>query len=142
VFARLARHTPPNALPGTNYRIGDVELAARLSCFLWSSTPDDRLLNLAIAGHLHDPKQLETEVRRMLADPRSEALVNNFAGQWLYLRNLKTTQPDIFTYPNFDDDLPDSMRRETELFFGSMMREDRNVTDLQRLAASRSVSGN
>jgi len=129
-FVFRFEHAPANATPGTNYRIGDVELASRLSYFLWSSAPDDHLLNLAIAGHLHEPKQLEAEVRRMLADSRSEALVTNFAGQWLYLRNLKTAQPDVFTYPNFDDNLLDSMRRKTELFFGSIMREDRNVTDM------------
>ena len=129
-FVFRFEHTPDNVAPGTNYRVSDLELASRLSYFLWSSAPDDRLLTLAAAGHLHEPKQLEAETRRMLADPRSEALITNFAGQWLYLRNLKSVQPDIFTYPNFDDNLLDSMRRETELFFGSIMREDRNVTDL------------
>ncbi len=129
-FVFRFEHTPPNVVPGTNYRITDLELASRLSYFLWSSAPDDRLLTLAAANHLHEPKQLDAEVRRMLADPRSEALIANFAGQWLYLRNLKSAQPDIFTYPNFDDNLLDSMRRETELFFGSIIREDRNVTDL------------
>jgi hypothetical protein len=121
---------PPTVAPGANYRVSDVELASRLSYFLWSSLPDDRLLALASANRLHEPKQLEAEVRRMLADPRSEALVSNFAGQWLYLRNLKTVQPDIFTYPNFDENLLDSMRRETELFFGSIIHEDRNIMDL------------
>ncbi len=129
-FVFRFEHTPANAAPGTNYSITDIELASRLSYFLWSSAPDDRLLTLAAANHLHEPKQLEAEVRRMLADPRSEALITNFAGQWLYLRNLKNAQPDIFTYPNFDDNLLDSMRRETELFFASIIREDRNVTDL------------
>ncbi len=129
-FVFRFEQTPPHVAPGTNYRVSDPELAARLSYFLWSSAPDDRLLNLAEQGHLHEPKTLETEVRRMLADDRSEALVENFAGQWLYLRNLKSAQPDVFTYPNFDENLLDSMRHETELFFGSIMREDRNVTDL------------
>lgn len=129
-FVFRFEHTPANVAPGTNYRVSDIELASRLSYFLWSSAPDDRLLTLAIANRLHDPKELEAEVRRMLADPRAEALVSNFAGQWLYLRNLKTVQPDVFTYPNFDDNLLDSMRRETELFFGSIMHEDRNITDL------------
>jgi hypothetical protein len=129
-FVFRFEHTPANAAPNTNYRVSDIELASRLSYFLWSSAPDDRLLTLAIANRLHDPKELEAEVRRMLADPRAEALVSNFAGQWLYLRNLKTVQPDVFTYPNFDDNLLDSMRRETELFFGSIMHEDRNITDL------------
>jgi hypothetical protein len=129
-FVFRFEHTPPGTAPGANYPVTDVELASRLSYFLWSSAPDDRLLTLAAANHLHEPKQLEAEVRRMLADPRSEALITNFAGQWLYLRNLKGAQPDIFTYPNFDDNLLDSMRRETELFFASIIREDRNITDL------------
>ena len=129
-FVFRFEHTPAGTAPGANYPITDIELASRLSYFLWSSAPDDRLLSLAAANHLHEPKQLEAEVRRMLADSRSEALTTNFAGQWLYLRNLKGVQPDIFTYPNFDDNLLDSMRRETELFFSSIIREDRSVTDL------------
>jgi hypothetical protein len=129
-FVFRFEHTPARVTPGSNYPVSDLELASRLSYFLWSSAPDDRLLNIAAERHLHEAKVLQAEVRRMLADPRSAALVANFAGQWLYLRNLKDVQPDIFTYPNADENLLDSMRRETELFFGSIVREDRNVTDL------------
>jgi hypothetical protein len=101
-----------------------------LSFFLWSSIPDDELLDLAIAGRLKEPAVLEKQVRRMLADARSETLVNNFADQWLYLRNLETIIPDARAFPDFDDNLRQAMRRETELFFESIMREDRNVVDL------------
>ena len=129
-FVFRFERTPAGAAPGSNYRIGDVELASRLSYFLWSSAPDEQLLGLAVRRKLSVPAVLEQQVRRMLADPRAEALATNFAGQWLYLRNLKDAQPDIFTYPNFDDNLLQSMRRETELFFDSIVREDRNVMDL------------
>jgi hypothetical protein len=121
---------PAGAAPGANYRITDLELASRLSYFLWSTIPDEELLTLAEHGNLKDRAVLRQQVRRMLADKRSEALAQNFAGQWLYLRNLRDAQPDIFTYPNFDDNLLQSMRRETELFFDSIVREDRNVLDL------------
>jgi len=121
---------PPNIGSNTNYRLTDVELASRLSFFLWSSIPDDDLLNLAIAGKLHDPAVFEKQVRRMLTDQRSESLVTNFASQWLYLRNLESIVPDARLFPDYDDNLRQSLRRETELFFDSIMREDRNVTDL------------
>jgi hypothetical protein len=114
----------------TAYRLTDLELASRLSFFLWSSIPDDELLNLAIAGKLKDPALLERQVQRMLADPRSESLVNNFADQWLYLRNLENIIPDARLFPDYDDNLRQAMRRETELFFESIMRENRNVLDL------------
>jgi hypothetical protein len=129
-FVFRFERTPAGVAPGANYRIGDLELASRLSYFLWSSAPDEQLLGLAARRKLSVPAVLEQQVRRMLADPRSEALATNFAGQWLYLRNLKDAQPDIFTYPNFDDNLLQSMRRETELFFDSIVREDRDVMDL------------
>ncbi len=129
-FVFRFERTPADAAPGTNYRVTDIELASRLSYFLWSSAPDDELLNLANEGKLKDRNVLRQQVQRMLADTRSEALAQNFAGQWLYLRNLRDAQPDVFTYPNFDDNLLQSMRRETELFFGSVVREDRNVLDL------------
>jgi hypothetical protein len=129
-FVFRFEQTPANAAPGTNYRVTDLELASRLSYFLWSSAPDNELLTLAAANKLKDRDTLEKQVKRMLADPRSEALAQNFAGQWLYLRNLRDAQPDVFTYPNFDDNLLQSMRRETELFFDSIVREDRNVLDL------------
>ncbi|MGB6943498.1 MAG: DUF1592 domain-containing protein [Bryobacteraceae bacterium] len=121
---------PSSVAAGSPYRIDDLELASRLSFFLWSSIPDDELLNLAIAGKLSEPATLRSQVRRMLADPRSEALATNFAAQWLYLRNLKNFSPDPNEFPNFDDNLRQSMRTETEMFFESVVNEDRNVLDL------------
>ena len=121
---------PPNVEPGVNYRISDLELASRLSYFLWSSSPDEELIALASAGKLHDAATLEKQVRRMLLDSRAETLATNFAGQWLHLQNLKDAQPDAFLFPRFNRNLIESMRRETELFFGSIMHEDRNVFDL------------
>ncbi|MGH9148595.1 MAG: DUF1592 domain-containing protein, partial [Vicinamibacterales bacterium] len=119
-----------NIPAGRPYRISDLELASRLSFFLWSSLPDDELISLASQGRLRNPKVLEQQVRRMLADARSDALVSNFAGQLLYLRNLGATSPDGIFYPDWDDELRQSLQRETELFFESLMREDRNVIDL------------
>jgi hypothetical protein len=113
-----------------NHRITDLELASRLSFFLWSTVPDDQLITLASQNKLHEPSVFEKQVRRMLADTRSQALTNNFAGQWLRLQNLKGVSPDLFEYPDFDRTLSDSMRRETELLFDSVLREDRKVTDL------------
>lgn len=121
---------PANIAPNTPYRLTDLELASRLSFFLWSSIPDGELLDVAIAGKLREPGVLEKQVRRMLADSRSEALVNNFAYQWLYLRNLENITPDARLFPDFDDNLRQAMRRETELFFESIVREDHNVVDL------------
>jgi mono/diheme cytochrome c family protein len=121
---------PKGAAPGAPYRVSDVELASRLSFFLWSSIPDDELLDTAIQGKLRAPGMLERQVRRMLADERSAALVSNFAGQWLYLRNLASSNPDMRLFAGFDDNLRQSFRRETELFFNSIMREDRNVLQL------------
>jgi hypothetical protein len=119
-----------DAPPGSSYRIGDFELASRLSFFLWSSIPDDELLQLASAGRLSNPAVLDRQVRRMLADPKSQALVENFAGQWLQLRNLRNVQPNTDLFPDFDDNLRQSFRRETELLFESMVQEDRGVVDL------------
>ncbi|MGA2882704.1 MAG: DUF1592 domain-containing protein [Bryobacteraceae bacterium] len=121
---------PGNVADGAAYRIDDLELASRLSFFLWSSVPDDELLNLAVAGKLSDPTTLDSQVRRMLADPRSQALSTNFAAQWLYLRNLKNFAPDPNEFPDFDDNLRQSLLTETEMFFGSIVNEDRNVLDL------------
>jgi hypothetical protein len=121
---------PPGILPGTAYRIDDLELASRLSYFLWSSMPDDELLDLATRGELSRPDVLEQQVRRMLADERSRSLVSNFAGQWLYLRNLEAFIPDMRLFPDFDDNLRQALRQETELFFESILREDRSVLDL------------
>src|SRR4029079_18408336 len=106
------------------------ELASRMSFFIWSSVPDDQLLTIAAQGRLKDPAVLERQVKRMLADPKSKALVDNFAAQWLFVRNLQSVLPDTQTFPNFDDNLRQGFRRESELFFESIMREDRNVLDL------------
>jgi mono/diheme cytochrome c family protein len=123
--------TPPQDLaPGRSYRVSDVELASRLSFFLWSSIPDEELLNAAVKGQLRNAEALERQVRRMLADPRSEAFVANFAGQWLYLRNLEAIEPESFLFPDFEDSLRQAMRRETELFFQSILRENRSALDL------------
>ena len=121
---------PTDIASGEGYRISDLELASRLSFFLWSSIPDDELLDTAIAGTLRDPEVLEHQVRRLLSDPRAEALVENFAEQWLYLRNLAVTVPDPRLFLDFDDNLRQAFLRETELFFESIVREDRSVLDL------------
>ena len=114
------------------YRISDLELASRLSFFLWSSVPDDALLDAAIRGELRRPEVLERHVRRMLADPRSYNLASNFAGQWLRLRNVTSVDPNVRLYPDFDDNLRQAFRTETELFVDSVVREDRSVLDLLR----------
>ena len=121
---------PIGLASGTPYRISDLELASRLSFFLWSSIPDDELLDLAEQGQLSDPTVLEEQTRRMLVDARSSALVSNFARQWLYLGNLESITPDSRLFPDFDDNLRQAFRRETELFFESIVREDRSVLDL------------
>lgn len=121
---------PPGIPPNTAYRISDLELASRLSFFLWSSIPDEELLETAIAGQLRNPGVLEAQTQRMLADPRSRSLVKNFAGQWLYLRNLESITPDLRLFPDFDDNLRQAFRQETELFFESVVRENRSVLDL------------
>jgi hypothetical protein len=121
---------PAGSVPGSVYRISGFELASRLSFFLWSSIPDDALLDLAAQGKLKDPAVLRQQVRRMLDDPRSDALVSNFAGQWLSLRNLAVMTPDPDVFPEFDESLRRSMREETDLFFASVLREDRSVLEL------------
>jgi hypothetical protein len=126
---RIERY-PDNIPANTAYRISDLELASRLSFFLWSSIPDDPLLKLAERGKLKDPVVLEQQVRRMLADPRSKALVENFAGQWLYLRNVQASWPNPEVFPDFIANLRDHFQQETELFFESMLRDDRSVLDL------------
>jgi mono/diheme cytochrome c family protein len=126
---RLERD-PADLGPGGPYRISDLELASRLSFFLWSSIPDDQLLDVAARGRLKDPKILEEQVRRMLADSRATALVVNFGGQWLFLRNMKAVDPDANAFPDFDENLRDAFRRETELFLESQMREDRPMAEL------------
>ncbi len=129
-FLFRVERDPPGAAPGSVYRLGDVELASRLSFFLWSSIPDDELLRAAERGALGNARELERQVRRMIADPRADAFVANFAGQWLYLRNLDAVIPVQSVFPNFDDTLREGLRRETELFFASVLREDRSVLDL------------
>ena len=123
----------PKGLAGKSpYRITDLELASRLSFFLWSSVPDDELLDVAARGQLNQPDVLAKQTRRMLADPRSRSLVSNFASQWLHLRNLDSITPDGRLFPDFDDNLRQAMRRETELLFEEVLRDDRSVLDLLR----------
>jgi mono/diheme cytochrome c family protein len=119
-----------SAAPGSLYRVSNLELASRLSFFLWSSIPDDELLEAAVAGNLHEPPLLERQVRRMLADPRAASLVTNFAAQWLFLRDLDAKRPDEILFADFDETLRQAMRRETELFIESVFGEDRSVLDL------------
>jgi hypothetical protein len=114
---------------GATYAVSDLELASRLSFFLWSSIPDDDLLNAAVKGTLRKPGVLEQQVRRMLADQRSDALSANFAGQWLQLRTVEGTSPNEFLFPNFGENLRRDFRRETELFFQSVVRENRSLLD-------------
>jgi hypothetical protein len=114
----------------TVYRISDIQLASRLSFFIWSSIPDDELLDLAARGELSKPEILDQQVRRMLADERARSLAGNFAGQWLHLRNLDSITPDLRLFPDFDDNLRQAFRQETELLFESVLREDRSVLDL------------
>ena len=121
---------PGNVAVGTAYRITDLELASRLSFFLWSSIPDDELLDVAIAGRLRNPATLEQQVKRMLADPRSESMVTNFAAQWLYIRDIDSKIPDQLLFPDFDETLRVAFRRETELFIDSILRDNRSVLDL------------
>ena len=129
-FVFRFERTPAGIAPGTNFHISDLELASRLSYFLWSTAPDDQLITLASQHKLKDPSVLEQQVLRMLADPRAEALATSFAEQWLGLRNLRDLQPDVYVFPNWDNNLTQSMRRETQLFFDSILHENRNVVDL------------
>ena len=130
VFLFRIERDPPNVPPGTVFRISDLELASRLSFFLWSSIPDDQLLDLAERGRLRDPAVLEQQVRRMLRDPRSKAMVSNFGGQWLQLRRLANLSPDPLEFPSFDDTLRADLAQETELFLESMVREDHPLMEL------------
>ena len=129
-FVYRGEREPAGVAADKSYRISDLALASRLSFFLWSSIPDDTLIDLAAQGKLRDPAVLEKQVRRMLADPKSQALIANFTGQWLNVRSLKTSEPVVNLFPDFDDNLRNAFQRETELFFDSIVHEDRSVLDL------------
>ena len=129
-FLFRVERDPPGAAPGEAYAVGDVALASRLSFFLWAGPPDDELLALAERGELGDPAALDRQVRRMLADERAGSLTTNFAGQWLHLRNLDAAAPDMRLFPDFDDNLRQAFREETERLFAEVLRENRPVTDL------------
>jgi mono/diheme cytochrome c family protein len=129
-FLFRSESSPAALAAGTPHRVTDLELASRLSFFLWSSIPDDELLNLAIAGRLRAPGVLEAQVRRMIADDRADALMTAFTGQWLQLRNLDKVTPDVLLFPDFDDNVRQAMRKETELFFASVVRENRSALTL------------
>ena len=129
-FLFRVERVPANLPPGSTYRLSDLDLASRLSFFLWSSIPDDDLLNVAIRGKLKDPKVLEQQVRRMLRDPRSRALVDGFANRWLELSKLPGVVPDNDLYKEFDENLRDAMAKETQIFIASQLQEDRSVTEL------------
>jgi hypothetical protein len=129
-FLIRVEEDPAGLAPGSVYRVSDLELASRMSFFIWSSLPDDILLEAAVRGDLHSPKLLEQQVRRMLADPRARSLVTNFASQWLQLRKLEAITPDLRLFPNFDDNLRQSFREETELFLEGIVQDDRPVTEM------------
>jgi hypothetical protein len=129
-FLYRIERAPAGHPPGSPFTVSDLDLASRLSFFLWSSVPDEQLLNVAAAGRLKDQAVLEQQVRRMLADPRSESMVNNFAAQWLFLRDVEVKAPDLFLFQDFEENLRASFERETELFLDSILREDRSVLDL------------
>ena len=129
-FLVRVERDPAAGAPGSVYTLSDLELASRLSFFLWSSIPDDELLGLAEAGRLRAPAALAGQVRRMLADARAQAFIDNFGGQWLQLRNLRNKQPNSHEFPDFDDNLRRYLQTETEMFFGSIVREDRSILEL------------
>src|SRR5690606_12032228 len=130
-FLYRIESSPADVPVGASHAISDLELASRLSFFLWSSIPDDELLGLAVDGRLRDPDVLEAQVRRLIADARAAALVENFTGQWLQLRNLEQRiRPDILMFPDFDANLRDAFRRETEMLFEHVLRLDLPVHEL------------
>lgn len=149
-FLFIGEQDPAGSAPGSVHAISDLEFASRLALFLWSSLPDGQLLDLAARLQLRTPAVLERQVGRMLDDPRAAALTRNFAGQWLYLRNLPYQRPDVFLFPNFNTRLRSAMQGETERFFASLVREDRSILDCidadytylnQRLAEHYGVAG-
>ncbi|MGK2911599.1 MAG: DUF1592 domain-containing protein [Sphingobium sp.] len=149
-FLFLIEQDPKGNAPGSIHRISDLELASRLSFFLWSSIPDETLLKVAEQGQLSRPEMMNAQITRMLADPRAEALTKNFAGQWLYLRNLDQQRPDITVFPKFDARLRSAMAQETEMFFSNVLRTNRSVLDFiaadytflnQRLAEHYGING-
>jgi hypothetical protein len=149
-FLFRAELDPADAAPGSVYRISDIELASRLSFFLWSSIPDEELLGAAEKGQLHEPSVLQAQVKRMMGDSRSEALIKNFVGQWLFLRNIARMAPDTTAFPAFDENLRQAMEKETELLVESQVRDDHSVADLlstdytfvnQRLAEHYGIKG-
>jgi hypothetical protein len=129
-FLFRSEQSPAKLAVGSAHKVSDIDLASRLSFFLWSSIPDDELLNLAIAGKLRSPGVLERQVRRMIADDRADALMTSFTGQWLQLRNLDKVTPDLLMFPDFDDNARQALRRETELLFTTIVRENRPATEL------------
>jgi len=131
-FLFLREQDPPRSAPGSVHPVSELELASRLALFLWSSLPDEELLAVAAKGQLREPVVLRQQVDRMLADPRAQGLTSNFAGQWLYLRNLEYQRPDVLLFPKFDTRLRSAMKRETEMFFASVVRENRSVLDFLR----------
>ncbi len=129
-FIYRGEREPAGLTAGRAYRVSDLALASRLAFFLWSSIPDDELVDVAAQGRLREPGMLERQVRRMLKDERADALIANFTGQWLGVRSLKTAEPVVNLFPDFDDNLRHAYRREVELFFGSVVRQDRSILDL------------
>jgi len=129
-FLFRVERDPPRDQPGAAYRITDLELASRLSFFLWSSIPDKTLVDLAVKGSLHQPDILDQQVKRMIADPRSRALVENFVGQWLLLRNIGGVEPDTYRFPTFDGELRSALEQETHLFVEDQLRRNRSVVEL------------
>ena len=129
-FVYRSEIEPDDVAPGTAYRISDLELASRLSFFLWSSIPDEEVIRLGAEGRLHDPEVLEQQVARMIADPRADAFIRNFTGQWLSVREISASEPVVNLFPDFDSTLREAYRREIELFFGSIIQEDRSILDL------------
>jgi hypothetical protein len=129
-FLFRAEQDPTGIAPGTPHRVSELELASRLSFFLWSSIPDDDQLNLAIAGRLRAPGVLDAQVKRMIADPRADALMAAFTGQWLQLRNLDKVTPDVLLFPDFDDNVRQALRKETELLFANIVRQNRSTLEL------------